>query len=71
MNTLAAIALAAAFPGGVIHLLISLLVLALVLVLAWWIVGLLPFPDTAKQIILAIIGLIALLYLLSYLGFAF
>lgn len=54
--------------GGLIHLLIGLLCLAVVIYVVYLILGMLPLPAPAKQIISLILSLIFLLVLLSYLG---
>ncbi len=47
---------------------ITLLVLALIVVLAFWIVDMLPFPPPAPLIIKCIIGVIVLIKLLGLVG---
>ena len=49
-----------------ISLLITILILALVFYLVYWVVSILPLPPVAKTIIYAILGLIAIVYLLGY-----
>lgn len=49
----------------IISLVITVLVLAIVFGLIYWIVGLLPIAQPFKNIVLAIIGLIFVLYLLG------
>jgi hypothetical protein len=49
-------------------LLISLLVFVLVLAIVVWIVQMLPLPAPWNRIALAIVGVIALLYLLEHVG---
>jgi len=53
----------------VISVLFSLLVLVLVMVIAYYIVGMIPLPEPAKNIVLIILGLIFLLILINQLGF--
>ncbi len=49
-------------------ILISLLIFALIAWLVIWIVGLLPIPEPAKTIVLAIVGVILLIHLLGLIG---
>jgi len=51
-----------------IQLLVYLLVGGLVIYVIYWILGLLPFPQPIKQIILALFGIAILLWLLRTLG---
>lgn len=50
-----------------ISLLITLLILGLVFWLVFWIIGLLPIPQPFKNVILAIFGIIAVIYIISIL----
>jgi len=52
---------------AMLSLLITLLILCLVLGLVWYVVTLLPLPAPFKNIALAIIAVIAAIYLLSIL----
>ena len=49
-------------------LLITLLVLVIVCAIVYWIIGLIPLPQPVKNIILAVCGLILLVYLLGQFG---
>jgi hypothetical protein len=49
-------------------LLVTLLVALVVAAIVYWIVTLIPLPQPFKNIILAVLGLIFLLWLLSYFG---
>ena len=54
-----------------VALLVGLIILAIVLVVAWFILGLIPFPPemaALKTVIWLVILLIALLFLLGYVG---
>ena len=55
----------------IIELLIFLLVAAIIIWLASWIVGNLPVPPMVRNIILAIVGLLLLLYFLQRQGLVF
>ena len=56
---------------ALLTLLVSILILALVVWFAMWLVDLIPLPPTPKMIAKAIVGLIALLYVLGWLfGYA-
>lgn len=56
---------------SLLGLLITLLVLALIVWLAFYIVDLIPLPDPPKMILKVIVGVIVLLYLLGLLvGYA-
>jgi hypothetical protein len=50
-----------------LNILFTLLILLLVLGIVYWIVGLIPLEQPIKNIIMAIIGVMALIYLLSIL----
>ena len=50
-----------------LNLLLTLLILCLVFGIVYWIVGLLPIPAPFNNIVLAIVGIIFLIYLLSML----
>lgn len=66
MNSiLLAVALSA---SGLVPLLIWLLVLALVIYVVFLVLGMLPLPGPAKQIITIILAVIFLLVLLQHLG---
>lgn len=56
--------------GGLVPLLIWLLVLALVVYCVFLILGMLPLPPVAKQIVTIILAVIFLLVLLQHLGIA-
>jgi len=73
MTTLAASLAVGTFlsSGGLIHLLIGLLILACVIYVVFLVLGMLPIPQPIKNILCIILGLIFLLVLLNYLGFAF
>lgn len=53
---------------GAVAFLVWLLILVLVVYVAFWIAGQMGLPQPARMILTAIIGLIALLYLLGRLG---
>ena len=48
--------------------LISLVVFALVIGLLWWLIGLLPLPEPAKQIVSVVFVVLVILALLGFLG---
>jgi len=50
-----------------VSLLFTLLVLALVVAVAWWVIGMVPMPPQIKQIVSVIFGLMVLVYLLGLL----
>jgi hypothetical protein len=50
-----------------IGMLISLLVLAIIAGLCWWILGMLPLPPPFKNVVMVIFLLICLVYLVSML----
>jgi heme A synthase len=50
-----------------IGLLVTIVILALVFYLIYWIIGQIPLPDPFKTIILVIVGLIAVILLLGML----
>ena len=50
-----------------IGMLISLLVLALIAGLIWWIIGMLPIPQPFKNVVMVIFLVICLIYLVSML----
>ena len=52
---------------GLLSLLITLLILALIVWVAFWIIDMLPIPATPKIILKCIVGLVCLLYLLGLL----
>ncbi len=54
--------------GGLISFLVWLLILALVIYVVFLVLGMLPLPAPAKQIITVILAIIFLLVLLSHLG---
>lgn len=54
--------------GGLVSFLIWLLILALIIYVVFLVLGMLPLPAAAKQIITIIIGVIFLLVLLQRLG---
>ena len=49
-------------------ILITLLIVLVVAAIVWWIVSLLPLPPPVKNIVLAILGIILLVWLLTHLG---
>ena len=52
------------------NVLVTLLLIVVILGIAFWIVGLIPLPPTVepfRNVVLAIVGVIALLYLLGVL----
>lgn len=49
-----------------VSLLITLLVACLIAGIIYWIVGLLPIPAPFKNIVMAVLGLILVLWLISY-----
>jgi hypothetical protein len=49
-------------------ILISILIFIIVLAVVWYIIRLLPFDQTVKNIILAILLLVALIWVLRYSG---
>lgn len=51
-----------------IELLVTLLIAGLVLYVAYWILGMLPFPPQVKNIIMVILGVIFLIWLLQTVG---
>lgn len=51
-----------------ITLLINILILALVMGLAVWVIRVIGLPDPFGKIALAVLGLIAIIYLLGMLG---
>ena len=53
------------------HVLITLLILALIVWLCIWIIDMLPLPEVPKTIAKIIVGVIALIKLLSLLGIGF
>lgn len=52
-----------------ISLLIGLLVLVLVVYIAFWIIGQMGLPQPARMIVTCIVGILALLWLLRYVGY--
>lgn len=56
--------------GGLISLLVWLLILALVIYVVFLVIGMLPLPAPAKQIITVILAIIFLLVILGHLGVA-
>lgn len=71
MNFLLASTLVYGTGGGLISLLISILILAIVCGVVYWIITLLPLPSPWKQIVLVCFLLIVLLVVLQrFLGVA-
>lgn len=68
MNLPLLLAYAPLAGAGLIHLLIALLVLSLVIYVCYLILGMLPLPAPAKQIISIILAVVFLLLLLQQLG---
>jgi hypothetical protein len=52
---------------GLIGLLITVVVLALVFYLIYWVVGQIPLPDPFKTVVMVVLGLIAVIVLLGVL----
>jgi hypothetical protein len=50
-----------------IGLLVTIVVLALVFYLIYWIIGQIPMPEPFKTVVLVVVGLIAVILLLSIL----
>jgi cytochrome c biogenesis factor len=50
---------------NLISLLITILIIALVFALVWWILGQMPIPEPFRMVVNAILGLIAIILLLS------
>ena len=52
---------------AVLSLLVTMLILVLILAIAYWIVMMIPLPDPVRWVVLAIVGIIAILVLVSLL----
>lgn len=48
-----------------VSLLISLLIFCLIASVVWWILGLLPLPPMARNIVVAIFAILVLIWLLT------
>lgn len=52
---------------NVVSLLVTILVIALVFSLVWWVLGQMPIPEPFRMVVNAVLGLIAIILLLSLL----
>lgn len=52
---------------NLVSLLITILIIALVFGLIWWVLGQMPIPEPFRMVVNVIIGLIAVILLLSLL----
>jgi cytochrome c biogenesis factor len=50
-----------------ISLLVYIVIAALIFYLVYWIIGQIPMPDPFKTVVLVIVGLIAVIFLISIL----
>lgn len=52
---------------NLVSLLVTILILALIFSLVWWVLGQMPIPAPFRMVVNAILGLIAIIVLLSML----
>jgi len=50
---------------NLISLLVTILIFALIFGLVWWVLGQMPIPEPFRMVVNAIIGIIAVLFLLG------
>ena len=48
-----------------VDVLVSLLIVLVIAAVVYWIVGLLPFPQPIKNIVLAVLGIFLLIFIIS------
>jgi hypothetical protein len=68
MNLISASPLAAIVASDTTGLLINILILAIVLVVAFWIIGKMAAPNPIGTILRVIVGILGLLWLLNLVG---
>jgi 3-hydroxyacyl-CoA dehydrogenase len=68
MNLLSAPLLAALVASDTTGLLVNILILAVVLIVAFWIIGKMAAPDPIDTILRIVVGLMGLIWLLNLVG---